>query len=99
MFLPLVDELTFHHVESLRDAFVEVCRDYRTGLHDDVQHHGPTRVILVADSKGDVALARERESICLDLRGGNFLIVHGVLLFLFLDEPGFWVIPDESSQA
>src|SRR5258708_10610857 len=98
MFFPFVDELTFYHVERLGDALVEVCRDYRAWLHYDVQHHRPKRVILVADSEGDVSFARERKPIGLDLRGGNFLIVHVVLLFLSLDEPLCLVIPDELSE-
>ena len=95
MFLSLVDELTIYHVERLGDALVEVRWDYRAGLHNDVQDHRPKRVILVANSEGDVPFARERKSIGLDLRGWNFLIVQGALLFLSLDQPGCLVIRDE----
>src|SRR5215472_7875113 len=80
--LSFVDELAFRDIKRFRHPFMLVSWDCRAGLHYDVRHHRSKRVILVSDSEGDFPLTRERKPIRLDLRGGNFLIVHVVLLLL-----------------
>jgi len=37
--LALVDEVALNHVERLGHALVDMGRNDRLGLHDDVQHH------------------------------------------------------------
>jgi hypothetical protein len=53
--LALVGEVAFNHVERLGHAFMVMCRNNRAGLHNDVQHYWPERVVRVADGQRDVA--------------------------------------------
>jgi len=78
--LALVDKITFDHVEHLRNARVEVWRDDRAWLQDEVEHNRAKRVIHVSDGQGDVPLAWEGEALRLDLRRENLLVEHGVLI-------------------
>src|SRR5262249_8023615 len=65
--LALVGEVALSNIERLGHAFVQMGRNNRAGVHNDVQHDRPQRVICVADPQRDVALAGERETIRLEL--------------------------------
>jgi len=65
--LALVREVALNNIERLGHAFVKMCRYHRAGLHTDVQHYWPQRVIRIADPQRDVALTGEGEAICLEL--------------------------------
>src|SRR6516162_3976434 len=74
--LAFVGKVTLSHIERLGHAFVEMCRNDRAGVHTDVQHYRPQRVIRVADLQRDVALTGEGETIRLELTVKYFLIYH-----------------------
>src|SRR5262249_41215602 len=74
--LALVREVALNNIERLGHAFVKMCRNHRAGLHTDVQHYWPQRVIRVADPQCDVALTGEWEAICLELTVKHFMIDH-----------------------
>src|SRR6516225_112779 len=74
--LALVGKVALDHIERLGHAFVEMCRNDRAGVHNDVQHHRPQRVIRVAHLQRDVALTGEGETIRLELTVEYFLIDH-----------------------
>jgi hypothetical protein len=83
--LALIDEITVDHIEHFGNALMNVRRDYGTGLHDQMQHHRPQCVILVADSQRDVSFAWEWKPAGRNLRREDFLIQHCVLLGLNCD--------------
>ena len=60
--LAFVDEVSFDDVEHLGDMLVNMHRDDRGGLHNQVQHDRPERVIFVANCQRDVSLVRETGS-------------------------------------
>src|SRR5215813_9823371 len=74
--LAFVGKVALSHIERLGHAFVEMCRNDRAGVHTDVQHYRPQRVIRVADPQRDVALTGEGETIRLELTVDYFLIDH-----------------------
>src|SRR5262249_1034348 len=74
--LALVGEVALDNIERLGHAFVKVRRNHRAGLHIDVQHYRPQRVIRIADPQRDVALTGEGEAICLELTVKYFVIDH-----------------------
>src|SRR6516165_4389163 len=74
--LALVGEVPLSHIERLGHAFVEMCRNDRAGVHNDVQHDRPQRVIRVAHLQRDVALTGEGETIRIELTVEYFLIDH-----------------------
>src|SRR5215467_4349143 len=74
--LVLVVAVVLRDLECLGHVFVEMCRNDRAGLHTDVQHDRPQRVIRVADLQRDVALTGEGETIRLELTVKYFLIYH-----------------------
>src|SRR5262249_27645444 len=74
--LALVREVALNNIERLGHAFVKMCRNHRAGLHTDVQHYWPQRVIRIADPQRDVAFAGEGEAICLELTLKYFMIDH-----------------------
>src|SRR6516165_1688171 len=74
--LALVGEVPLSHIERLGHAFVEMCRNDRAGVHNDVQHDRPQRVIRVAHLQRDVALTGEGETSRLELTVEYFLIGH-----------------------
>src|SRR5262249_2088336 len=74
--LAFVGEIALNHIECFGHAFMQMCRNDRAGLHSDVQHHRPQRVVRVTDSQRDVALTLEGETIRLELTANYFLIDH-----------------------
>src|SRR5262245_54641630 len=58
-----------------------MCRNDRTGPHNDVQHYWPQRVVLVANRQRNVALTGEGKTHHLDLIVKHLLIDHNTLLF------------------
>src|SRR5262249_13774807 len=74
--LALVREVALDNIKRLGHAFVKMCWNHRAGLHTDVQHYRPQRVIRVADPQCDVALTGEGEAICLELTVKYLMIDH-----------------------
>src|SRR5262249_6408934 len=77
--LALVGEIALDDVECLGHPFVEVFRNNRSWLHDEMQHHRPERVVRVADRERYVTLARKGETIGLKLIFQYFLVDHDAL--------------------
>src|SRR5215471_8439235 len=86
--LAFIREVALDHVERLGHTFVEVFRNDRAWLHDEVQHHRPERVVRVADRQRDITLTREGETIGLELTFQYFLVDH-VILHYFAVNPTF----------
>src|SRR5262244_984439 len=76
--LALVREVALNNIERFGHAFVKMCWNHRAGLHTDVQHYWPQRVIRIADPQRDVALTGKGEAICLELAVKYFLIDHDI---------------------
>ena len=74
--LALIGEVALSHIECLGHAFMEMRRNGRAGVHNDVQHYGPQSVIRVADTQRDVAFTGEGETIRPELTVEYFLIDH-----------------------
>src|SRR5215472_7797706 len=74
--LALVGEVALGHLQCFGHAFMEMRRDSRAGVHNDVQHYGPQSVIRVSDTQRDVAFTGEGETIRLELTVEYFLIDH-----------------------
>jgi len=72
--LALVREIALNDVERVGHAFVKMCRNHRAGLHTDVQHYWPQRVIRIPDPQRYVALTGEGEAICLELTVKYFMV-------------------------
>src|SRR5262249_40360243 len=77
--LALVGEVAVGHIESFRHALMQMRRNGRAGVHNDVQHYGPQSVIRVSDTQRDVALTGEGETIRLELTVEYLLIDHDVV--------------------
>src|SRR5262252_4164479 len=74
--LALVGEVALGHIQCFGHAFMEMRRNGRAGVHNDVQHYGPQSVIRVADTQRDVAFTGEGETIRPELTVEYFLIDH-----------------------
>src|SRR5262245_39747311 len=72
---PVLERADDFH-ECFGHTFMEMRRDGRAGVHNDVQHYGPQSVIRVSDTQRDVAFAGEGETIRLELTFKYFLIDH-----------------------
>src|SRR5262249_41247566 len=77
--LALVAEVALNHIKRFRHAFVQMCRNDRTRLHDEVQHYRPQRVVRVAHCERDIALTGEGEPIGLELTLKYFLVDHDAI--------------------
>src|SRR6516225_8776650 len=97
--LALVGKVTLSHIERLGHAFVEMCRNHRAGVHSDVQHYRPKRVIRVADLQRDVALTGEGETIRLELTVKYFLIDHDTVSWFSRAPPADLMGPKKNSLA
>src|SRR5215510_9633672 len=74
--LALVGEVALGHIECFGHALMQMRRNGRAGVHNDVQHYRPQSVIRVSDTQRDVAFTGEGETIRLELTVKYFLIDH-----------------------
>jgi len=69
-----------NYIERLGHTLVDMCRNNRIRLHNEMQHYRAERLVGVAERQCDATFTVEWEAICLNLTVKHFLIDHDTLL-------------------
>ena len=78
--LPSLVKAALNYIERLGHTLVDMCRNNRIRLHNEMQHYRAERLVGVAERQCDATFTVEWEAICLNLTVKHFLIDHDTLL-------------------